>query len=1656
MALSVTNHAQISASSNGQGCVRCSDGTVIASNAGASYRGTPTGGTNPTAFTLMGEVSFAAENSICARVSGGGAAYLSSSNFGMDTILVQRWVNTSGTSSSITNVHTYDLLPTPDMASMCIDSNGRYHIVFYDSVASMGTEYPTLYYTNDVATAGTFKTPVEIEGVSNQITLDPNQLSIVIDGNDIPTVMFRRLGNPWGATGNANNATSFTLDQLSAGVDTSRCEHMAADNNGNIYLPVIITSTNDLRIWKRTSAGTTFSDVLQHSGKEYNFIIGCHIHGTKLYVFFSDDTNNTSGMSITVIDISTSTPSYIETIEDTTVNVNSSGAYFRPGPLYGNYGSDDTDHGIADTKPEMDLVVLVTQARFVTVSVLAGDITVSITGQATVSGVLTGKGALVGRTDSFAVENTLIQATATLQNGSTIRIGQELLGFYGQLFSVQFNIFKNGSPDHDLTAVLYNDSAGSPGTAIQTSAVVQASTLGTTGAWVTFTFSNPSLVNQNAYIILEASNFTVSDGSNNVSVNNSVNQVPGRRFTYISSWVGGTAFDMTYILGIQTTVGVLTQKSNNPIVGNIDAAATVQGILTGAGALVSVVNITPTVLGVLTANGALVGTINITPTVQGILTAIGLLAGSSDGSATVQGVLTAIGNMLASSNGLATVQGTLTAKGSLAGIINASATVDGNLTPASTIGPLVGNIDAFATVQGILTANGGLVGTIDITPTVQGLLTANGSLVVIVNGVATVDGTLTALGSLIAQATGLATTEGILTAIGNLVSQSNGVATVQGVMSAIGSLLAQSNGLATVDGTLTAKGALAGVINAGATVSGSLDTNQLLGTINALATVQGVLSGIGNLVGSTTLKYEIQNVVALWNFNGNSTEEIDNISATDTLMNYVPGKFGLSASFAQDITSKITVPDNDKFSFVSKDFSISIWVKLNTVQNSLFIIKNTSTGVDREYAIWYDHGATSTLVWRVFDQSNNAYKSIHYVNWNPTADTWYHIGGSYTSSTKSLLLTVNGVQQGIISNSGTFIDLENLPGVITFGNFPDTTTFSLDGEIDNPVIIGEAYSVSQFNNIYTSNLPVAPQSVYGSLSAIGALLGTINGQSTVSGLLSSNGSMAGIVNGLATVQGTLTAKGTLEGAINIFGGLRGLLSAFKLDSNNTDSITGLTGTDISVSYVAGKIGNCARFAGSNSYINYGYVEALDLDAELSISAWINPDTYSPGPGGAVICTWVSPGFTTYPFHWVIQTNGLIRLNANNIPIDGVTQIPTGVWSHVAVTRSASGLVKHYLNGVLDNSGNQTVPAGPVTGENIFTISRKDTQWFDGNIDDLAIGGTELSADEILMIYNMGNNGISVADLSGAYGTLKGIGALVGTINGQATVQGDLIGTAPNLLAGQIDGFATVIGTLTAKGALVGVINGQSTIQGVLGYSSSKISGVADGQATVEGTLTGKGELAGSSDGQADVSGYAYQKWQLDGEINASALVQGELTGKSNPLLGVARGKTIISATLSGKGALVGVVNGSSSVIGDFYYKKLKGDVNGQATVIGILTYRAAIAGVSDGVATVSGTLNDANEKMYGDTTGQSDVQGILTALGKLAGIINGKTTLSGTLTETARPEDEEFGEFCKFAVTYNGSKQYTVTYNSNPRYSVTHNENEKYVVTFNCQKQPKC
>jgi hypothetical protein len=137
--------------------------------------------------------------------------------------------------------------------AIAIDSNGDVHIAFVGDETNMGSDYATVYYTNDVAVSGTFKTPVEVEGQG--VEKDCYRLSIAIDKDNKPQIAYGNFSDTdlAAAHGDANNATSFTLQDIdSAG---QGYPSIAVDSSGNSRVAAEPTDLGTLNLYTLAYGG---------------------------------------------------------------------------------------------------------------------------------------------------------------------------------------------------------------------------------------------------------------------------------------------------------------------------------------------------------------------------------------------------------------------------------------------------------------------------------------------------------------------------------------------------------------------------------------------------------------------------------------------------------------------------------------------------------------------------------------------------------------------------------------------------------------------------------------------------------------------------------------------------------------------------------------------------------------------------------------------------------------------------------------------------------------------------------------------------------------------------------------------------------------------------------------------------------------------------------------------------------------------------------------------------------------------------------------------------------------------------------------------------------------------------------------------------------
>ena len=159
--------------------------------------------------------------------------------------------------------------------------------------------------------------------------------------------------------------------------------------------------------------------------------------------------------------------------------------------------------------------------------------------------------------------------------------------------------------------------------------------------------------------------------------------------------------------------------------------------------------------------------------------------------------------------------------------------------------------------------------------------------------------------------------------------------------------------------------------------------------------------------------------------------------------------------------------------------------------------------------------------------------------------------------------------------------------------------------------------------------------------------------------------------------------------------------------------------------VAGKVGQALNFDGVNDLVNTGS-EFIGTSA-LTISVWV----YRENAGGTQRI--VSNNKT------ILSTNTVGRMlftsSGATAATSGNNCANVGKWTHVAVTRDASGDATFYCDGAQYGTPNQTSGTPAAGTENVYIGNRgSGTEPWDGPLDEVRIYNRILSAAEITKLY----------------------------------------------------------------------------------------------------------------------------------------------------------------------------------------------------------------------------------------------------------------------------------------------------------------------------------
>jgi len=174
----------------------------------------------------------------------------------------------------------------------------------------------------------------------------------------------------------------------------------------------------------------------------------------------------------------------------------------------------------------------------------------------------------------------------------------------------------------------------------------------------------------------------------------------------------------------------------------------------------------------------------------------------------------------------------------------------------------------------------------------------------------------------------------------------------------------------------------------------------------------------------------------------------------------------------------------------------------------------------------------------------------------------------------------------------------------------------------------------------------------------------------------------------------------------------------------------LVGTGADIAWVPGRFGGALQF-NSSGWVRAIDSNSLDITNQLTIEAWVKPDTVNPATTWQTILH--KGNNTVENYYFGLKNDELYFMWTNSGQYAAETtgaHIQPNIWSHVAVVFNYSGnAVRFYLNGVEVGSGATAADLQP--NDYPLAIAGGEGAWgFNGTIDEVAVYSRAKSAEEI--------------------------------------------------------------------------------------------------------------------------------------------------------------------------------------------------------------------------------------------------------------------------------------------------------------------------------------
>ncbi len=601
---------------------------------------------------------------------------------------------------------------------------------------------------------------------------------------------------------------------------------------------------------------------------------------------------------------------------------------------------------------------------------------------------------------------------------------------------------------------------------------------------------------------------------------------------------------------------------------------------------------------------------------------------------------------------------------------------------------------------------------------------------------------------------------------------------------------------------------------------------------------------VQNSAGSDTEAGFIYKVVEL-KFEGNTLDQTgaDRDATLVGTATYGSGASGQAICFTNtnvvngtSVQNYLRLPDN-LIKGRGDNFTISLRFK-TTGYGAILGYQNAGVGANSSewVPILYvrSDGKLSANLWQGFILNVTSTNRVDDGNWHKV---------EFSAATGSLSVYIDGVLAGTSTGTTQHLSMSfnQLGAVKTTGVWdgdPIDGWFGFNGCIDEFIIVDKSLTASQIQQV--TQLPQPTITSFAPTTAKSGETVTITGTNL-------NGTSAVKIGGVNARSFTVVSDTEVRAIVGK-----------NATVTTTVEVTTGAGTVNAPNFTFDCTSNALDFDGTNDHVILG--DRIESFTSITQEAWVywkgsnHPDFYNEIFTKDLVSA------------LAITNNNQLHANFGNgtswgAGINSTTLIPLNTWTHIAVTRSASGAVKIYINGVLDastatlnlsgaNAAIRAIGAKPVGGNRFGH--------FKGAIDELKVWNTERTAAQVLAgmaAELVGNESDLIAYYNFNQGTAAGTNTGISTLNNLATTV-NLSGTLTNFAGtGTTSNFirgvwpvitkqpAATASLCVGQAISVTAVGEQLTYQWYSNTSASTtggtaISGATDATYTIPNTATG--------------------------------------------------------------------------------------------------------------------------------------------------------------------------------------------------------------------------